>query len=162
MRREKKSRIICVGNRLVESDTIGPRVYDFLAQRTMPENVSLIDGGLGGLDLLRYVEGAGCVVFVDSLLGFAPPGCPVVLDSCAGMEERPAGYAHGSGLSWLLRMLPAVCESDLPEIAIVGAESPITPEIVAQLAETALSIATGERYEREFDTRISAVEPGTS
>lgn len=162
MSKEKRSRIICVGNRLVESDTIGPRVYDFLARRSMPENVSLMDGGLGGLDLLRYVEGADCVVFVDSLLGFAPPGCPVVLDRSAGMEERPAIYAHDGGLSWLLRMLPAVCGSDLPEIAIVGAESPITPEVVAQLAETALNIASGERYEREFDTRISAMQPGTS
>lgn len=145
VRKEKKSRIICVGSRLVESDAIGPHVYDFLARRSLPENVSLMDGGLAGLDLLRYVEGMDCVVFVDSLVGFAPPGCPVVLNRSAAIEEMPAGYAHDGGLTWLLRMLPAVCESDLPEVAIVGAEWPVTPEVAEQLAETALNIATGDR-----------------
>ena len=162
VRMEKKSRIICVGSRLVESDAIGPHVHDFLARRSLPENVSLMDGGLAGLDLLRYLEGVDCVVFVDSLVGFAPPGCPVVLDHGAAMEEMPAGYAHDGGLSWLLRLLPAVCENDLPEIAIVGAEWPVKPEVVEQLAETALNIATGDRYGREFETRLRVVQSGTA
>ena len=147
-RREDK-RIICVGNRFVESDEIGPRVYDYLARRGVPGTVSLIDGGLMGLDLVRFVEGARRVVFVDALPGFAPPGRPVVLDCSEALGERPTGYGHDGGLACLLRMLPAVCESRLPEIVVVGAESPIGPDVVEQLGDMALSIATGDSYERE-------------
>ena len=142
-------RIICVGNRFVESDEIGPRVYEYLARRDLRGTVSLIDGGLMGLDLLRFVEGARRVVFVDALPGFAPAGRPVVLYYSEALGERPTGYGHDGGLACLLRMLPAVCESELPEIVLVGAESPVGPDVVEQLGEMALSIATGERYERE-------------
>ncbi len=153
----KSTRIICVGNRLVESDNVGPRVYDCLARRDMPGDVSLIDGGLMGLDLLRFVEGVRRVVFVDALHGFAARGRPVVLDHSAALAERPARYGHDDGLAYLLRMLPAVCDSDLPEISLVGAESPIGPDVVEQLADLALSIATRGRYERGTDTAVDAV-----
>jgi len=153
--------ILCVGNRLVESDNVGPLVYDCLARRNMPEDVSLIDGGLMGLDLLRFVEGARRVVFVDALHGYAPQGRPVVLDRSTALEERPMAYGHKDGLAYLLRMLPAVCGGDLPEIALVGAESPIEPDNVERLANIALSIATGDRYEWGRDTAIDAVQPGT-
>jgi hydrogenase maturation protease len=142
--RGEERRIICVGNRFAESDEIGPRVYDYLARRGMPGTVSLIDGGLMGLDLLRFVEGARRVVFVDALSGFAPPGRPAVLDGSAALGERPMGYGHDGGLAHLLSLLPAVCESGLPEVFLVGAESPIGPDVVEQLGDMALSIATGE------------------
>ena len=142
--RGEERRIICVGNRLVGSDEIGPRVCDYLARRGMPGTVSLIDGGLMGLDLLRFVEGARRVVFVDALPGFAPPGRPVVLDCSKALGEQPTGYGHDGGLACLLRMLPAVCESGQPEVFLVGAEPPIRPDVVEQLGVMALSIATGE------------------
>lgn len=144
-------RIICIGNRFVESDAIGPRVYDCLARREMPKAVWLVDGGLMGLDLLRCVDGARRVVFVDALTGFAPPGRPVVLDCSAALEERSAGYGHDCGLEYLLCALPTVCESSLPEIVLVGAEAPAAPDVVEQLADMALSIATGESWTQQVN-----------
>jgi len=157
----KNTVIICVGNRHMNDDDLGPRVYDSLARREIPGDVSLIDGGLMGLNLLGIVEGAGRVVFIDVLQGFAPPGRPVVLDRASALEERPASYGHNGGLTYLLRMLPAVCQSDLPEIALIGAEPPIAPECVDEIADMAMSIATGERYGRERSTTIDAAQPGT-
>jgi len=153
-------RIICVGNRFVESDDTGPRVYDSLARRDLPSAVSLIDGGLLGLDLLRFVEGARRVVFVDSPHGFAPPGRPVVLDRSVALDEQPAGYGHDGGLACLLRMLSAVYGSDPAEIFLVGAEPPVGPDAVEQLADVALSIATGETYGWERNRAIDAAQPG--
>lgn len=146
--RPEDKRIICIGNRFVESDAVGPRVYDCLVRREVPKAVSLIDGGLMGLGLLRFVDGARRVVFVDALTGFAPPGHPVVLDCGAVLEERPAEYGHDGGLEYLLRALPTVCESTLPEIVFVGAEPPAAPDVIEQLADMALSIATGEAWTR--------------
>ncbi len=157
----KIATIVCVGNRFAEDDNIGPRVYDLLARRQMPEDVLLIDGGLMGLDLLRFVEGARRVIFVDALHGFAPPGRPVLLDRSAAVAGRPVDFGHNGGLAYLLRMIPAACERDIPEIALVGAEPPVAPEVVGQLAEMALSIATGERHEFERYRSTDAPEPGT-
>ncbi len=157
----KRTRIICIGNRFVESDNVGPRVFDCLARRDMPADISLIDGGILGLDLLRLVEDAGRVVFVDTLDGFGPPGCAVVLDPCVALEGLAVEYGHGGGLACLLRMLPAVCGNDLPEIDVVGATAAIGPDVVGQLADMALSIATGERYERGHHTAIDGAQPGT-
>ncbi len=137
------ARIICAGNRLVDRDNVGSKVYDRLARREMPGHVSLIDGGILGLDLLPFVEGARRVVFVDTLDGFAPAGLAVVLDHRTALEERPAAYSHDGGLACLLRLLPAVLGNDLPEIAVVGAGAPVGPEVVEQLADIALGIATG-------------------
>ncbi len=157
----KRATIICVGNRFVESDSLGPRVYDFLERRALPGDVLLIDGGLLGLDLLRFVEGVRRVVFVDAVDGFAPPGRPVVLDHAAALAERPAAFGHSGGLACLLRILPAVCGDNLPEISLVGAESPVGPDIVGQLADIALSIATGGRNERGRNAAIDPAQPGT-
>ncbi len=157
----KSTSIICVGNRFVESDSVGPRVYEALARRDMPEDVSLIDGGLMGLDLLRFVEGARRVIFVDALNGFALPGRPIVLGLRRSLEGWPARYGHDGGLAYLLRMLPALCGDRLPEIALVGAELPVHPDVIMQLADIALSIATGENYERGRNGAIDFAQPGT-
>ncbi len=145
----KGTAIICIGNRYVDSDDLGPQVYDYLSRRDIPEDVLLVDGGLMGLDLLRFTEGRRRVIFVDVLSGFAPPGRPVLLDRSMALEERPAGFGHDAGLAYLLRMLPAIYGRDLPEIAVIGAEPPIRSDLVAELADLALSTATGEIDGRE-------------
>jgi len=157
----KSASIVCIGNRFVDSDSVGPRVYDFLSHRSMPRGISLIDGGLLGLNLLRFVEGVSRVVFVDALEGFAPVGQPVVLNHSIALEERPVPYGHEGGFAFLLRMLTAVFGDDLPEIVLVGAESPIAPDVVGQLADIALSIATGDRNGRGQITAIDPAQPGT-
>ncbi len=148
------NRIICIGNRFVQSDDIGPRVHDCLARRILPEDVSLIDGGLMGLDLLRFLGGTRRVVFVDTLAGFSQPGRIVVLDHHTALAGQTAPYGHGGGLAFLLHMLPAVCGRELPEIALVGAAWPVAPDVVERLADTALSIAVGEKHERGRDTGV--------
>ncbi len=67
-------RIICIGNRFVEEDSAGYQVFQELSLKPLPEDVELIDGGLAGLDLLRFIEGAEEVVFVDSISGFGSNG----------------------------------------------------------------------------------------
>jgi hydrogenase maturation protease len=140
---QHERRIICAGNRYVPQDDIGPRVFDCLSRRDLPADVCVIDGGLMGLDLLRFVEGARRVVFVDALQGFAPPDLTVVLGHRAALEERPAAYGHDGGLACLLRMLPAVCGEALPEIALVGSEPPAGEDLIEKLADLSLRIAMG-------------------
>ncbi|MBI4967465.1 MAG: hydrogenase maturation protease [Rhodospirillales bacterium] len=132
--------IICVGNALIPGDDLGHRVYEFLAGQAIPGGVVVIDGGLKGIDLLPLVEGRKRVVFVDAVAGFGPPGEVVILDrETAASGAGP--YDHGAGLPYLLRLLPFVCETPVPECLVVGAEGPAHPSVVRATATASLEVA---------------------
>ncbi len=134
-------KIICVGNRLLPTDCAGPMVYDYLATRPLPIDTEIIDGGLGGLDLLPFVEGAGKVVFVDTISGFATAKELLVL----GLEDLINNTVcnnlnHGNGLIYLLHVLPKLLQEKLPKIFLVGINGSPSPQIVSKAAETSLHI----------------------
>lgn len=115
-------RIICIGNALIPEDRGGLDVLERLRSMALPADVELVDGGLAGLDLLRFVDGAERVVFVDSVQeddesvgGLVVWDAERVAESCTS-----AHYHHGAGLPWLLKILPSVVEHDVPPIRVVG------------------------------------------
>jgi hydrogenase maturation protease len=143
-------RIICIGNRYIGSDALGPRVYDWLACRSLPPDVALVDGGLAGLHLLSLVESAERVVFVDALSGSGPEGMVVVTghDLLATAAATPR-YDHAHSLLYLLGALPFVAEKPPPELFLVGATGTIDEPLVAQVANEAIEIAcNGSRRAR--------------
>ncbi|NOZ23282.1 MAG: hydrogenase maturation protease [Planctomycetes bacterium] len=137
------NRIICIGNRYASDDQAGPKVYDRLAEMELPRGIEVIDGGLGGLDLLRFVEGAERVVFADTVEGFGRPGEVVALDPQKAEFGVSAAYDHSAGLAYLLRVLPEVCDGAVPDVFIVGIEVPPNRQAVAAAAEKCLEIAGG-------------------
>ncbi len=138
------TRIICVGNRLLDSDDAGLRVHDRLARAALPPGVELIDGGLRGLDLLPLLGDCRRVVFVDAVAGFAAPGTVVVIPAATLAEEAgETAYGHTGGLGYLLAVLPAVSDGPPPEITIVGLEQPATNAAVAEAARLCLSLLSG-------------------
>lgn len=136
-------RIICIGNRFVREDSGGFQVFERLSRDALPAQTELVDGGLGGLDLLRLVEGTERIVFVDSVSGFAPQGraSRLEVDAVAALAE--VAHSHGAGLPYLLRVLPAVCDGPLPEITVVGLEAGSGEEGVEEAASLALAAITG-------------------
>lgn len=136
-----KRRIICVGNRYVAEDSAGRAVYERLLRDGVPDGVDLVDGGLGGLSLLGLVEGMERVVFVDRTSGFGPRGGVVVLGAEAAADTATGPYGHEAGLAYLLRALPHVVEGELPALAVVGLEAPITESAVAEAARACVEIA---------------------
>ncbi|MBI5875112.1 MAG: HyaD/HybD family hydrogenase maturation endopeptidase [Deltaproteobacteria bacterium] len=71
----KKVVIIGVGNILLKDEGIGihavghlKRLYDF------PSNVEIVDGGVGGLNLLPYMERAENLIIIDAVQANAEPG----------------------------------------------------------------------------------------
>ena len=135
--------IICLGNRYVAGDDVGCRVFDRLSSGELPEEMELVDGGLCGLDLLRLVEGRRRVVFVDALAGLADAGSVVVL-SREQVAAYAGGYGHGAGLPYLLRLLPQVCATPLPEIALVGTElmgNAADESVIGDLAARCMEVA---------------------
>lgn len=154
----KTKRIICVGNRYFPGDDAGPKVYDFLLGTHFSPDVQLIDGGLMGLDLLRFVDGTERVVFVDSVSGFGRPGEIVILDGASLLKEAAADYGHSGGLGYLFRVLPAVCEGQIPDIVLIGVEraAEIKEDMIERIAqETLRIIERGVRRKESFDKEAS-------
>lgn len=135
-------RIICLGNRLVAADAAGGAVCDRLRETVLPDGVEVIDGGLGGLDLLRFLEGADRVVLVDSVLGFGEPGEVVNLDPAELAASGAASYGHHSGLAYLLAAAPLACDRPPGEITVVGVEATHDRRSVERAAAAALAAAT--------------------
>jgi hydrogenase maturation protease len=137
------SRVICAGSRLDPRDDVGPRVYDLLSARPLPPGLELVDGGLSGLDLLPFVEGAERVVFVDAAFD-GPPDLPFSVISgarVAAIADRR--YGHAAGLPYLLRVLPHVCEGLAPEVFVVGVSPGASEDAVAEAGRVAVRLAAG-------------------
>jgi len=136
-----KKRIICVGNRYKPEDSAGPLVYEQFVNDELPGNIELIDGGLAGLNLLRFMHGADRVVFIDAVNGFKPSGGVIVLDAKDASRYADTVFGHSAGLSYFLRVLPEVHDGNLPEIFVVGIEGTPDSDKILEAAEVSLKIA---------------------
>jgi hydrogenase maturation protease len=133
-------KIICVGNPFLPADSLGPRVYTVLAESELPEGVELIEGGLSGLDLLRFV-GDDTLIFVDSLQGFGRPGELIILhqtELADSLPDNPASlrYDHTAGLAYLLRVIPILYPHSQP-FWLVGLETKGQPPEAAEIERVA-------------------------
>jgi hydrogenase maturation protease len=142
------ARIICVGNRLVPGDDLGPLVHDILAAGDLPAGVELIDGGLGGLDLLRCLEDEARIILVDQVAGFGVPGEIQELDHAALTAGPAPAYGHATGLEYLLHVLPALRDGTLPELRLVGLEGPASSTQVQQVSHRCLELAVEGAWTR--------------
>lgn len=109
----------------------------------LPSDIELIEGGLAGLNLLPFLERGGRVVFVDAVSGFTRPDEIVQLDrrEIRGSQD-PGHFDHGAGLSYLLAVLPWVCEKEMPEeIVLVGLEGKCSRQTIDQAARLSVQLA---------------------
>lgn len=153
-------KIICIGNILIKEDAAGPMVFERLKTASLPDGVEVIDGGLGGLNLLPIVENASQVVFVDAVQGFTNHPGVMVLDCEAAAKHAPNVYDHAAGLAYLLKMIPKVFSGPLPEISLVGVEGDPTPSLVDRAAELAVALCHFSEHNKEESIRKCATRKG--
>jgi hydrogenase maturation protease len=135
------ARILCIGNRYVGEDDFGPRVYDTLAGMERPADVEIVDGGLAGLNLLRFLEDGRPVVFVDAISGFAPVGEITVIEGDIIARQATGKFGHEAGLPFLLHVLPAVADNPPPRIRLIGCEGGASDGAVLEAARLSLQLA---------------------
>lgn len=64
----KRIAVICVGNKLMLDEGIGPAVYEELTSRyVIPEQVQLFDAGCMSLDMLPLVRDCDTIITVDAV-----------------------------------------------------------------------------------------------
>ena len=72
---QKKITVLGVGNILFADEGVGVRVIEALLDRyEFPENVSLVDGGVLGLNLLGTICDVDELIVIDAVKNGKPPG----------------------------------------------------------------------------------------
>jgi hydrogenase maturation protease len=65
---QSRVRVVGIGNVLMSDDGVGPYVvHHLLSHYDFPDEVSVIDGGTPGFDLLPMLHGADAIVLIDSV-----------------------------------------------------------------------------------------------
>ena len=121
---ERRTLVLGVGNILVQDEGLGVRALERLqASHRLPSEVSAIDGGTMGLDLLPYLDGITHLLILDAVHGSRPPGALVRLEG----EAIPVALAmklsvHQIGLQELLAV--ARFQGTLPGCVVVWGMQP--------------------------------------
>lgn len=137
--------VVGMGNTLRQDDGVGCRVVERLLARAgrpdgLPAEVTLLDGGVLGLELLAYLEGATHWLLIDAVRTGAAPGSLVRLAGDAIPAKLPLKLSlHEAGVLDLLAM--ARLRNTVPphlvlwgvEPATVAWSTELTPVVAASL-----------------------------
>lgn len=106
--------VLGVGNLLMGDEGVGVHALRLLEQERLVAGVRLLDGGTGGINLLREFDGVRDIVLIDATIDGQPDGTVTFLQPrTAGELPRGLG-AHDFGLkdlfavSALLETMPSV------------------------------------------------------
>jgi hydrogenase maturation protease len=143
-----KIRIIGAGNTLLRDDGVGMRVARDLLARTLPPQVEVVEGGVGGLALLDYFQGSSKVILADAAAMDREPGAVVRFTPAeirAG-GEGPRFSVHDIGLLDLLEIAGGLGRIP-PEIVIFGIQpreidwgEGLSPEVEAAVPKAVAAI----------------------
>ena len=120
--------ILGLGNPLRRDDGIGPWVIEELQRQGLPDEITALDGGSGGLDILRVIEGWDNVIIVDAAnvdagRGAVRPGEFVrFTPSEVQLAKSDDSLSlHHAGLAEVLGLAEAL-DHALPSIVIFGVQ----------------------------------------
>ena len=126
--------VLGIGNLVMSDDGIGVRVVQLLQERyCFPEQVTVLDGGTLGLDLLPRIEDARRLLIVDAVNIDSPPGTLARLTG----DEIPHAMEtklspHQMGLQDLLAVASLLGYS--PEETVLWGVQPESIEMALQLS----------------------------
>jgi hydrogenase maturation protease len=146
-----------IGNAWMKDDGFGSEVIKVLSQRAMPDGVSVVDFGTGGLDLAYEVmRGYDGLILVDISRQGEPPGTLYVMEADAAdvdgsIEDGQALDPHGMDPETVLRFVKSV--GGWPgRVLVVACE----PEQIEDFG-VGLSDAVGGAVQRAAEVVITTV-----
>jgi hydrogenase maturation protease len=149
--------VLGLGNTLHSDDGVGPRVIERLkTEARVPKDVSLIEGGTLGLELLTYIWNCSYLLVVDAVDVGEPPGTLVRMSSQELQTLPGKGSVHQLGVADLLAAL-RVLANRTPEVVLLGVQpasvewgTELSPEVAAvipALADAAVAeVCRGPHY----------------
>src|SRR5215467_6283762 len=132
-----KTVVLGLGNILHRDDGAGPQAIGRLrADPRVPADVSLVEGGTLGLELLPYVWDCARLIVIDAVDVGKPPGTLVRM-SGDELNSLPGNSSvHQLGISDLLVALRMLAERQ-PEVVLLG----IQPENTDWSSEVSIGVA---------------------
>lgn len=86
--------IIGIGNTLLQDEGIGVHIIEELQKIGLPDNIYLVNGGSGELDLMDYMhKGIGKVIIIDAIKGGRMHGTTFRLSATEIISARKHIYA---------------------------------------------------------------------
>jgi len=111
-----------IGNIFLGDDGFGVEVVQRLAERPLPEDVTVADFGIRGFDLANaLLDADGPVVLVDALPRGAAPGTLYVLEPSPVTDAEPSIEPHGMDPMSVLRLVQSL-GGRVPKVLVVGCE----------------------------------------
>ncbi|HBG04473.1 MAG: hydrogenase expression/formation protein [Geobacteraceae bacterium GWC2_58_44] len=126
--------VLGIGNLIMSDDGIGVKVVQLLAERfVFPPEVTVLDGGTLGLDLLPRLEGVERLLLVDAVESAKAPGTVVRLSG----EEVPTALEtkispHQMGLKDLLAV--AMLQGFAPQEMVLWGVQPAAIHLGTELS----------------------------
>lgn len=160
--------ILGIGNVLFTDEGFGIRVVEKLEQHyTLPENVTIVDGGVLGMNLLGVMSEADQLIVVDAVRNKQPAGTLYRLSG----EEIPGRIRAKNSLhqvDFLEALTMCQALDHVPEAVIIGVEpkdietlsTELTPEIRTRV-DPALGMVLeeldrlGVSYKKEMKKNVS-------
>jgi len=136
-----KTLILGVGNFLLKDEGVGIHVINELEKENLPPDVSLIDGGTGGIHLIGWLQDYDRIIMIDATLDDNPPGTIRLIHPRYASDFPPLMSAHEIGLRDMIKAMSLM--GNLPEILLIVISvvnisevgTDLSPEIQAVLPE---------------------------
>jgi len=131
--------VLGLGNTLHSDDGLGPHAIERLKNDArLPENVTLIEGGTLGLELLTYIWDCSYLLVLDSVDVGRPPGTLVRM-SGQELQSLPGnGSVHQLGVADLLVALRVLARRP-PTVIMLGIQ-PATTDWGTELSPAVASV----------------------
>jgi hydrogenase maturation protease len=141
--------VLGLGNTLHSDDGIGPLAIERLrSDPRVPADVSLIEGGTLGLELLTYIWDCSYLLVLDAVDVGQPPGTLVRMSSQELQTLPGNGSVHQLGVADLMVAL-RVLARETPEVVLLGVQpastewgtelSPAVAAVLPALADAAVA-----------------------
>ena len=128
-----KTLVLGVGNLLLKDEGVGIHAIRALEKENLPSDVSLMDGGTGGLHLLSWLQDYERIIMIDATLDDNPPGTIRMIQPRYASDFPPLMSAHEIGLR---DMIEAMCLVDnLPEIRLIVISAADISEVGIELSQ---------------------------
>lgn len=109
--------ILGVGNILLTDEGVGVHTIYELEKEEWPGNVTLLDGGTGGIHLTGDLQEFDTIIMIDATLDDSPPGTIRLLRPRRALDFPPLMSAHEIGLQDMITVM--VLTDNLPDIRLI-------------------------------------------
>lgn len=120
-----------VGNLLLKDEGVGIHVIRALEKEELPPNVSLMDGGTGGLHLISWIQDYNRIIMVDATLDHNPPGTIRLIRPRYATDFPPLMSAHEIGLRDMIEAM--ILTEKLPDIQLIVVSAEDISEVGMEL-----------------------------